>query len=220
MGDVGPLRYIRRMIKFSPYVTGATAALLLLSGCTSESGPVAVPTSDRTETSPSSTPSPESTEAPSEPDGTRAHPWPADVQAKYDETSVWTFSIGPTATDQWSAISAVNEFSEPPADGNSYITAPVTLTVASNEQTDSGADPYGSLQITYVTSSGTSGKECLVQLPPPGDIYDVGTMYGGATVEFLACAEIPSNEVAGGTWAVRSLIDPDLVTFFAGVPSL
>lgn len=205
------------MIKFPMSVLVTAVALGALAGCAPASGPVAVET-ESTKASPSSTPEPEVSLSSTEPDGTRALPWPAGSQAKYDDTSVWTYSIGATALDQWPAIVTVNEFSEPPAEGNMYITAPVTLTVDTNEQTSAGVDPYSSLQISYVTGSGKSGKECVVQLPAPGDLYEVGLVYGGATVEFLACAEVPVADVSGGTWAVRSLIDQSLVTFFEGTP--
>jgi hypothetical protein len=158
----------------------------------------------------------ETMEAAPEPDGTRAIPWPTGTPAKYSTDSVWTFTFGLTAVDQYAAIAAFNEFADAPGEGSMYITAPVTISIEDNEQTASGADPWASLSVTYVTSSGNTAEECLSELPGPGDLYAVGTMYGGATAEFLACAIVAADEVSGGTWAVRSLIEPDLVSFVFG----
>lgn len=197
------------------FTFGALVFVGMLVGCTAPaSGPVEdVAISSPSPEAPSPTPEPST---PPAPDGTRDLPWPVGTSAKYDETSVWTYSVGATAIDQWQAIVAVNEYSQPPANGNMYITAPVTLAVDETEQTAAGVDPSASLSFSYVTASGTSGKDCFVQLPSPGDLYEVGIVFGGATVQFLACAEVPIADVVGGTWSVRSLVDPTMVTFFEG----
>jgi hypothetical protein len=183
----------------------------LLSGC-APSSPVeaAAPTSQPS--MPSADPTPETPE----PDGSRDLPWPTGLAVQYDNTSVWTFTFGPTAVDQYSAIAANDEFAEAPADGSMYITAPVTVQIADNEQTAAGGDPWASMDITYVSASGNTAQECLSELPAPGDLYAVGTMYGGASADFLACAIVPVDDVSGGTWAVRSVIEPDMVTFIVG----
>lgn len=182
----------------------------LLSGCSGA-------TDDEVDTVAANPPAPtETVEAAPEPDGSRALPWPIGTPVKYDTTSVWTFTFGSTAIDQYSAIAAFNEFADAPAEGSMYITAPVTVTVADNEQTADGADPWGSLSVTYVTASGNTAEECYSELPAPGDLYAVGTMYGGATAEFLACAIVAADDVSGGTWAVRSLVDGNLVSFVVG----
>lgn len=129
---------------------------------------------------------------------------------------MWTFTFGPTAVDQYATIAANDEYADPPAEGMTYITAPVTLSVADNEQTAGGADPWASFTVTYVSSSGNTADECFSTLPAPGDLFSIGTMYGGASAEFLACAIVPADEVSNGTWAVRSSIEPDMVTFIAG----
>jgi hypothetical protein len=188
--------------------------LVLLTALLAACSPAAVEAPEAEAASP--TPEIVQTPEPTTPAGSRDLPWLPGTSAQFGSSSVWTFVVGDTSLDQWPAIAAANEFSTPPAEGNMFITAPVKLEVADNEQTASGADPWGSFSITYVTAAGTTAGECMGSLPAPGDLYDVGTMYGGASVEFLACAEVAADQVAGGTWAVRSLIDGALVIFYRG----
>lgn len=44
----------------------------------------------------------------------------------------------------------------------------------------------------------------------------LGSMYPGAEADFLVCAAVPADHVAGGTWKVRSLIDATASVFFVG----
>lgn len=186
---------------------GTVILALALSGCSS--GPVEV-------AKPSDTPKPTPT-ATADPQGTRANPFPVGTAAQYDKGSVWTFTVGETDSDAWTEIVAANEFNQAPEAGNSYLTVPVHIALEENPQTAGGADAWASFSVAYVTASGNSfdSSTCSADLPDPGPLYNIGTMFGGAQADFLACAQVPSAEIPGGTWRIYTLIGSGSV-FFVG----
>lgn len=192
-----------------------------LLGCST--GPVEVE-QEPTESAPAEV-SVETTEAeptpePDEPsEGSREKPYPVGASAKWSADSFWTFSVGETNPDAWGDIVAADSYAVPPADGKTYVTAPVNLK-STDDGTGEGYSPYMSIMVDYVTSAGNSydGEDCYTTLPDPGGLYDTGEMYGDAETDFLACVEIPAGEIAGGTWKFSyNGVENDYV-FFVGAP--
>lgn len=196
-------------LRFSHAATAFAGFSLILALAACSSGPVEV-----AEPAPETTPS-QAAEAPSE--GTRDNPFAVGTTAKHSSDSVWTLTVGETDADAWPKILAANEFNQKPAEGSSFVTAPVRVELEDNDATAGGADPWASFAVAYVTESGNSfeGSTCIEVLPDPGELYGIGTMFGGAQADFLACAQVPSADIAGGTWRVYSLIGT-ASAFFAG----
>jgi len=193
----------------------AICSALLLSGC---SGPVEGEIKPKASAEPAASAAAEAPaeEVVAEP-GTRSNPFPTGTAGKHSSDSVWTFSVGETDTDAGPEVLAANPYSEVPAGGSSYITVPVTVQVDDVPSLVDGADPAYSFDVAYVTAAGNTydSTTCVVSLPEPGDLYNVGVMYGGAQAGFLGCAHVPTVDVLGGAWVVSSLVATDSA-FFAG----
>ncbi|SDS54594.1 hypothetical protein [Microterricola viridarii] len=205
-------------IPVSALLATAIGSVVLLSGCT---GPVEGEIKPKASAEPSTEATAEATaEAPAAKPGTRANPFPVGTAGKHAADSVWTYSLGETDSDAWPEIMAANEFNEAPAEGNGYITAPVTVQVEDVEAVAEGADPWNSFDVSYVTASGNTydSVTCSVVLPAPGELHRVGLMYGGAQAEFLNCAQVPTADIPGGAWVVASMVS-DSSVFFAGAAS-
>lgn len=210
----------------SALFTAAIFSALLLSGC---SGPVEGEIEPKASAEPSTTATEEAAEAEdaeatdeasAAKPGTRANPFPTSTAGKHSADSVWTFSIGETNTDAWPEILATNEYNEAPTEGNGYITVPVTVQVDDVAAVVDGADPAASFDISYVTVSGNTYDSftCSAVLPDPGELYNVGVMYGGAQAGFVGCAQVPTADIPGGVWVVASTMARDSA-FFAGPAS-
>lgn len=198
------------------------AASFALTGCSSD-GPVLVESAAPVEAveSESPTPTPTSTPAPASELGTRDNPIPINTVAKHSTDSVWNYSVGETDTDAWPEIQAVNQFNTAPPEGSAYVAVPVAISLDDVEAVAQGADPLVSFAFEYVTAAGNSYDEfsCNQVLPAPGDLFNIGTMYGGAQASFIACASVPVADVPGGTWKVTSQVDFSSTAFFAGPPA-
>ena len=208
--DIVSLMYTRL-----PVVIFAMSAAFILTGCSAD-GPVVKEVAETAE-APSATPT-ETPKAVEAAVGTRENPVPVGTPAKHSERSMWTFTVAPTDTEAWPEVLASNEFNSAPADGSTYIVAPVHIGADDIEAAKSGADPWASFQWEYVTAGGNSfgSTTCSAVLPAPGDLSQLGTMYGGAQGDFLASAVVPNADIAGGTWKVSSLIDAATGAFFVG----
>ncbi|GAA1767961.1 hypothetical protein GCM10009747_30960 [Agromyces humatus] len=202
-------------IRFPALSAALLGAALILSGCASQ-GPV-IEEEPAAEASASSKPS-ETPESPTAGAGSRENPVPVGTGAKHSEASAWTYTVGETDTDAWPEISAANQFNEAPAEGSAYILVPVHVEMADSEAAAAGFDTWASFKLEYVTAAGNSFGDttCQAALPAPGSVYDVGTMYGGAQADFLACAVVPAADISGGTWKVTSMVDSTATVFFAG----
>ncbi|WP_157603128.1 hypothetical protein [Rathayibacter sp. Leaf299] len=207
-----------KLSRVATLLVAGTAALALV-GCTADA-PADTGSEATAVTSTASpvaaTPAAEPTSPPES--GTRANPTSVNVPVKYAEDSIWTFSVGATDADAQPEIAAENEYNEQPATARTYVTAPVHVSIEDPEAAVDGADPWSSFMIEYVTAAGNSfdATSCNVVLPAPGALSDVGTMYGGAEVDLLACAQAPINDIPGGTWRISSLVDSGAFTFFVG----
>lgn len=199
-------------------VATALAALTIagLAACSGGGPVIKGETSESTAASTKTTPTP-TPEPPAE-SGSRDNPLPAGTAAKHSDSSMWTYTVGATDSDAWPEISAANQFNQAPQEGSTYISVPVHVVADDIEAAKDGADPWASFRVDYVTAAGNTFEDttCQGELPPPGGLNMLGTMYGGAQADFYACAAVPIADIPGGTWKISSMIDGNSSVFFAG----
>lgn len=153
--------------------------------------------------------SPTAEPAPTAELGTRANPGqPEDSVATFADT--WEVTVGKYDPDAWPEIQAENMFNDPPADGNVYITLPVTVTYIGQ---DSGL-AWVDLDFQFVTADGRSFNQASVV--EPNDLTDVADLYNGGVGQGNVTFEVPADAVADGTFAVKYAWGDPL--FFAAVP--
>lgn len=193
------------------------AGLLLvgaLSACTSPTSPE-VHSSNSTEPQLTSKGTPTSEETAGAVAGSRSNPVGRGVAAQHSPDSVWFYTIGATSPDAWLEIQAANPYNEAPGEGQSLVIVPIHIAMRDVPAASDGADPWASFEVDYVTAAGNTAPRCTSVLPGPGALQDIGMMYGGAEADFLACAIVPSADVADGAWRVGSLFDGSAVFFSA-----
>lgn len=130
---------------------------------------------------------------------------------------MWRLSVSDADADAWPEIQSVNQFNEAPVDGMSFVSTILTMTTEPDTAPE-GADPGASLRIAYVTANGRSYDALMCgagELPTPGSIYQVGTMYPDSTADAYLCAVVPTPDVSGGAWRVGYIQNSDEV-FFVG----
>ncbi len=93
------------------------------------------------------------------------------------------------------------EYTEPPRDGNVYITVPVTVTYTGAYSGETYRDPAYDLLFAYVSADGnTYATESDVTAP--SDMYSVGELYPGGTGEADVLMEVPADDAEGGRWRI------------------
>ena len=133
-----------------------------------------------------------SDEGSSDPEGSRANPYPMGSSISSGDWTVTVNSFTPDATDQ---VLAANEFNEAPAGGNVYALANVTITYTGD------ASGYALETTTdFVTSGGNvvGSPDSMVVAPDP---LGLDELYPGASVTGNLVFEIPSGD--GGLLRVR-----------------
>ena len=200
---------IRTRLSQASVASAAVIALICLTGCSSPQLPPQQPAPPVPTTAPAS-PEPQ---PPAE--GTRRNPIPVDTLTKYVPESVWSFSVGATNPDAWDIVRAENTFNSAPGDGISYVMAPFYVELSEDFE-DEPADPYSSLAIVYVSSTGNTFDPNLACGVIPDEFHHVGDMYAGASARFNVCVEVPTADVSGGVWRVSSEARPDYSIFLAG----
>jgi hypothetical protein len=111
---------------------------------------------------------------------------------------MWTWTVLEVDLDAWPELQAANQFNDPPAEGNAFVSATMHVVAAGND-----SDPWASAEVAFVTASGRSYNAdlgCGVPAAGQTPLYEVGMMYAGAEADFFVCAEVPSGETQGGTW--------------------
>ena len=179
----------------------ALITAIALSGCTSQnnSEPIAA--------KPTTSASPKPKAVSTEPDGSRAHPYLAGTKALLAKGSVFTIGFQPSNLNASDAVMKENQFNKI-IDGHSPVLAPVTVSISDGGGQDlsGGVDIWTNLTFEFVTAAGRSygdsgSSNCGVY---PSQMSDVGTLYVGATAEANVCAQVPSDQIAGGAWAVSN----------------
>lgn len=117
--------------------------------------------------------------------GTRENPHPLGTSVANNEWEVTVNSVDPDAT---AAVLAENQFNEPPADGNVYLLANVTITRIADE-------PGSSFELGfhYVTAAGNVTGDYDTMAVVPDELgYD--ELYTGASSTGNVAFEVPTDE--------------------------
>lgn len=183
-----------------------------LTGCSTTSGDKSTPI-ESASPSASANPVNEKAAAATEPVGTRANAYLANTKALLGPTSVWTVGFQTTNLDASVPIMAENEFNEVVA-GRSFVMVPVNIDVQENggQTMPDGAEIWGSLSFEFVSAAGVaygqgSDDYCGVI---PNALSDMGTVYSGASIVANVCAQVPSDQIAGGLWSVSNSVGEKL----------
>ena len=144
--------------------------------------------------------------------GTRDNPAPLGSTLELSEFGdvVYEVTLGPATLNANEAITASNQFNEPPTDGFQYALVPVTLTYVGSET----GTPWIDISIEFVSAAGTTHTESdSFAVGPTPTLFDINEMYNGATATGNVVIMIPVDSAASGTWTVSSLFgDPFFFT--------
>lgn len=136
--------------------------------------------------------------APAEPDGTsRENPLPLGSSVTSGDWTITINSVNLNANDL-----IVDDFNEPPAEGNVYIM--VNATVTYDGDNPQGEVPMGN--IDYVTADGNTIGLAWVDFEDT-DFTLLDPLYGGASHTGSNAYEVPADTAAEGTLAVA----PDMM---------
>lgn len=157
---------------------------------------------------PTDEPSDEPTDEPSDEPvagdaGTRDNPYPTGETFTLSDGEGGEFdvSFGAVNWDATDAIMGANSLNEPPAEGNVYVTVPVTLTYRG----DDSVLPLLALSVTYVAGSGNTFT--LSSAVTESSSEALSEIYDGGNVTFDIPFEIPQDQVQNGSFTVRALFD-------------
>lgn len=215
------------MLTLSKAALAPVALALVLAACSGDSAPEVTPapetvtetvTSEPTEeATEEATETPEATEEPAEAPaatGTREAPLALGETRKVADGSAWTVGLTASNLDAAAAIRAADEYAEQPKEGERFVLATLQVTVdqaaieAQGFAMSDGADPRGSINVSYVAADGTSyetfgGSYCFSQ----NDFASsAGTLYAdGASTAGDFCVVVPADKVDGGLWRVSNL---------------
>lgn len=144
--------------------------------------------------------------------GTRDNPAPLGSTLELSNFGevVYEVTLGPATLNANEAITASNQFNEPPTDGFQYALMPVTLTYVGSET----GTPWIDISIEFVSGAGTThtASDSFAVGPAP-TLFDINEMYNGATATGNVVIMIPMESAASGNWTVSSLFgDPFFFT--------
>lgn len=127
----------------------------------------------------------------------------------------WTVSFAATNSDAWAEISesssSVSSFYEP-ADGDSYLMSPLTITYLGE-----GSEPLYMLDYVFVSSDGVTYKDKCGYVPLPNQLETGQELYTDATVTGNICVTVPTDKIDGGVWRISGWdrVNKDTEAFFA-----
>lgn len=152
---------------------------------------------------------PEAPEAPAESEqGTRDNPAPLGSTIEITEFGdpVYELTMGPSTLDASAQVLAENQFNEAPPAGFQYALVPVTVTYVGAE---SGL-PWVDIRVEFVSAAGTTHTESdSFAVAPAPTFMDINDLFTGASGTGNIVILIPTDNAAGGTWAVSTLFgDP------------
>lgn len=128
--------------------------------------------------------------------GSRSDPLRPGTATSYG--SDWTVTVGKSDTDAWPTIKASSDFADPPKSGDTYVSAPITVTYRGSKSQDPALD----LQYAIVGSKGnvfeSIDSDC--GLGAPQGLGDIGELYGGASGKGTLCLEVPKDQLSGAVW--------------------
>jgi len=145
-------------------------------------------------------------------EGSREAPLPYGQEITvYDEATnnpLWLITVG-QPTDATEAIAQTNQFNEPPAAGNTYLSIPVHIVWQGTEPVQPWADFQNGIDVNYVDAGGVTHEEEFVVQPWPS-LMDIADLYQGGAADFATVVQVP----AGTTGLVR--ISASNLDFFVG----
>jgi hypothetical protein len=179
-------------------ITVALLAVLALAGC---SGGESTPKVGTMAPSDSSAATPTAVEQSGAERGTRANPLAIGEVRQIAEDSMWTVGAeGPTQVHDGFAVLPLR------LNLNWEIAqANVDEEASGTSVEDTGADPWQSLTIEYVTAAGKSYNTMDSYADVDNMLFDVGTLYPPAeSVSANVAVSVPAAEVPGGVWVVKN----------------
>lgn len=177
--------------KSTTFVASAFVALLLLTGCSSNTATMPGDSSNgSTEQKPAE-------DKPKGPDGTRANPYPIGTTVENDEWAVTINSVTFGAND---VVAAENQFNDAPEAGNEYMLINVTMTYKSDDS-DGGMPAFVSIE--YVTPSGATVDSFGSFAVAPDKLDSMSTLYKGGSTTGNIVIEVPSENASAGVIMVR-----------------
>ncbi|MBX9471087.1 DUF4190 domain-containing protein [Microcella sp.] len=156
---------------------------------------------------------PQAPEEPAEAEqGTRDNPAPLGTTIEVSEFGqpIYELTMGPSTLDATALVLAENQFNEAPPEGFQYALVPVTVTYIGDE---SGL-PWVDFTIEFVSAAGTTHTESdSFAVAPAPTFMDINDLFTGASGTGNIVILIPTENAAGGTWAVSTLFgDPFFFT--------
>lgn len=144
--------------------------------------------------------------------GTRDNPAPLGTMIELSEFGEATYEVtlGPAVLNANDAVTAANQFNEPPTEGFQYALVPVNMTYIGAET----GTPWLDITVEYVSAAGTTHTEGdTLTVGPSPSMFEINEMYNGSTAVGNVLIMIPTENAAGGTWTVKSLFgDPIFFT--------
>lgn len=175
----------------------AAAVALTLTACTPT--PASAPAASEqaaTETQAAEQPAAETAaaEEPAAADGTRDNPLPAGSTI---EGGTWSVVVGATVLDANAAVTEANQFNQPPADGQTYISVPIQATYTGDESAYTAE-----IQVAYVTASGET-IDATSATVVTDDSMGLDELYNGGQASYSQYLMVPTDGLADGLIRVR-----------------
>jgi hypothetical protein len=126
----------------------------------------------------------------------------------------WSVTLDVTNKNATDAVSAENQFNDPPAAGRNLVMTRVTVIYNGDGQ----ERPSFDLQFQFAGSAGNtfgSGTSDYCGVIPDS-LTNVGEMFAGATGSGNICVSVDAAQIEGGAWYVQELLnmsDEDPVFF-------
>lgn len=201
-------------------IAAAIFATILLAGCTaSPDAPSAEkPAASLTPISSASpSPAPEAAKA----DGSRTKPLPLATTTTVDATSIWDFTLHDVQTDANAWVAQADAYNEAPGAGNTWVGGYLSVVVRDIPETAATTDPVSpgaSLNPVFVGASGTvydfwtNGFPATFEGKTWNSLPDVFITPGTSWDQAYAM-QVPTTDVAGGTFAVRHEVSGKVIFF-------
>ncbi|TFD17906.1 DUF4190 domain-containing protein [Cryobacterium sp. TMT1-21] len=139
--------------------------------------------------------------------GTWENPAPlgTTVVVKNAGVPAWEVTLNASTLDANAAMAAENQFNDAPAAGSQWAMVPVTVKYVGTET----GNPAFDLTFSFVSAAGTTHQVFDHIAMGPNELSATNDLYPGATATGNVVIEVPSADVAIGTWTVKSIFGED-----------
>ncbi|WP_166787160.1 DUF4190 domain-containing protein [Cryobacterium sp. TMT2-23] len=139
--------------------------------------------------------------------GTRENPAPlgTTVVVKNAGVPAWEVTLNASTLDANAAMAAENQFNDAPAAGSQWAMVPVTVKYVGTET----GNPAFDLTFSFVSAAGTTHQVFDHIAMGPNELSATNDLYPGATATGNVVIEVPSADVAIGTWTVKPIFGED-----------